>query len=103
MKAHIFLELVGKMMSAQERYFASRKTAGKKEQLELLIASKQIEKQVKAVIREGRLEADDEPSSADVWTEEEINNPLDLSGIERPNEAEQKTLFIEGETDETKN
>lgn len=87
MKAQEFLELVGRMMTAQEKYYASRKTASKKEQLELLVASKQIEKQVKAVIKEGALEPD-EPTQAEYLKLELDEHDLDLFSTLRPTDEQ---------------
>lgn len=82
MKAQDFLELVGRMLDAQERYYASRKSASKEEQIKLLIASKQLEKQARAVVKEGYLEPDvlDVTEGAYIRVEQE----LDLFGNSLP-------------------
>jgi len=83
MKAQAFLELVTTMMTAQADYFAARRRdAGVITTRDLLIKSKDLEKQVWAVIKDGKLEPD-EPTA------------LDTVVIERPTEPEQKTLFEE--------
>lgn len=86
MRAQAFLELVTTMMTAQADYFAARRRdAGVITTRDLLIKSKDLEKQVWAVIKEGRLDADVEPTA------------LDTVVIERPTEPEQKPLFTEEE------
>jgi hypothetical protein len=83
MKAQAFLELVTKTMTAQADYYAARRRdAGVITTRDLLIKSKDLEKQVWAVIKEGRLEPD-EPTA------------LDFVAVQRPNEPEQKPLFTE--------
>ena len=86
MRAQAFLELVTTMMTAQADYFAARRRdAGVITTRDLLIKSKDLEKQVWAVIKDGRLEPDIEPTA------------LDAVVIERPTEPEQKPLFTEEE------
>lgn len=51
MKAQAFLELVGAMLAAQQDYFKVRTQS-------TLIRAKELEKQVMAVVKEGRLEPD---------------------------------------------
>lgn len=53
MEAQKFLELVGRMLAAQETYFRSRLQVD-------LIKAKELEKQVKAVVKIGHLEPDAE-------------------------------------------
>jgi len=71
MNAQAFLELVGKMLTVQQDYFKSRKQSD-------LIKAKELEKQVLAVVKEGRLEPDE---------------PLDLSQDVRPTEETQENLM----------
>ena len=71
MNAQAFLELVGKMLTVQQDYFKSRKQSD-------LIKAKELEKQVLAVVKEGRLEPDE---------------PLDLSQDVRPTEETQDSLW----------
>jgi hypothetical protein len=59
MKAQVFLKLVGTMMTAQADYFKARREDAYNAQ-QLLIESKQIEKQVRDVVKEDRLEPDDD-------------------------------------------
>lgn len=60
MKAQAFLELVGRMMIAQQDYFAARrKGVIAVTTQDLLIKSKGLEKQVLAVVKEGKLEPDE--------------------------------------------
>jgi len=79
-KAQAFLNLVGKMMTAQQDYYKARKSA-KIGSHDLLINAKDLEKQVLAVVREGRLEPDE---------------TLDLPKEVRPTET-QTNLFQEDE------
>jgi len=51
MKAQAFLELVGEMRAAQSKYFKERTHSN-------LIAAKELEKRVDAVVKAGRLEPD---------------------------------------------
>lgn len=53
MKLHEFLKLVESMMDAQQNYYVSRKTLPKTAQIELLVKSKQLEKQVRQVLKDG--------------------------------------------------
>jgi hypothetical protein len=77
MKAQAFLELVDRTLTAQQDYFAARrKQAGVITTQELLIKSKELEKQCRAVIAEGRLEPD-EPA-AEVFTTDEYQEQLRL-------------------------
>lgn len=85
MRAQAFLELVKKAMTAQADYYAARrKSVGVLTTQNLLIKSKELEKMVWDVIKEGRLEPD-EPTA------------LDAVAVQRPNVAEQKSLFTDGE------
>jgi hypothetical protein len=52
MKAQVFLELVGVMLEVQQDYFKSRLQSD-------LIKAKELERRVRAVVKEGHLEADD--------------------------------------------
>jgi hypothetical protein len=85
MKALAFLKLVGEMLTSQQDYWSRRKHSD-------LIKAKQLEKQVMAVVKEGKLEPD-------VVTTAEIAEPtqLDFVADRRPNVPEQKPLFTEGE------
>lgn len=86
MKALAFLRLVGEMLTTQQDYWAKRKHSD-------LIKAKQLEKQVMAVVKEGKLDPD-------VITTVEIKEPtsdLDFVADQRPNVPEQKPLFTEGE------
>lgn len=57
MRAQAFLTLVGDMMTAQQDYYAARK--GKRlDTYSLLVRAKELEKQVLAIVQEGRLEPD---------------------------------------------
>ncbi len=78
MKAQAFLLLVGRMMRAQSNYYANRTQTN-------LIAAKELESQVRAVLKQNKLEPD-EPTPA-----------LDFVEDQRPNVPEQKPLFTEGE------
>ena len=81
MKAQVFLELVGRMLTAQQDYFAARKRGlGVITTQDLLVKSKGLEKQVLMVVKEGRLEADAPALST-----------LDLSGNERPTDEQGDT------------
>ncbi|RPI95389.1 MAG: hypothetical protein EHM40_03305 [Chloroflexi bacterium] len=82
MKARAFLELVGKTLTAQQDYFKARKAG--KVAYDLLNKSKELEKQVMAVVDEGRLEPDE---------------PLDFVADVRPTEV-QANLFQEFQENE---
>jgi hypothetical protein len=58
MKAQIFLNLVGELLTTQQDYFKAKRS-GSPAQYDLLIKSKGLEKRAMAVVREGRLEPDD--------------------------------------------
>lgn len=76
-------------MRAQADYFAARRRdAGVVTTRDLLIKSKDLEKQVWAVIKEGRLEPDVVITGVGMTS-------LDTVAVERPTEPEQKTLFEE--------
>jgi hypothetical protein len=68
MKAQAFLILVGKMVSTQQDYFTAKKK-GKIDAYNLLVKAKELEKQVMAVVKEGKLEPDE---------------PLDTLDVQRP-------------------
>lgn len=78
MKALAFLKLVGEMLTTQQNYFTWRRHGD-------LVKAKRLEKEVMAVVKEGKLEPD-------VPTPE-----LDFVAVQRPNVPEQKPLFTEGE------
>ena len=79
MKASIFLKLVGAMITAQQDYYKARKSK-EGNSYSLLLHAKELEKQVLAVVQEGKLEPD-EPV-------------LDFPGEVRPTDTpKQKTLF----------
>jgi hypothetical protein len=61
MKANEYLKLTERMMTAQADYYATAKKFGRQspEALIALIKSKDLEKQVRAVIKEGKLEPDE--------------------------------------------
>lgn len=52
MKANDFLKLVGRMLTAQQNYFTSRLQGD-------LVQAKALEREVSAVIKQGRLEPDE--------------------------------------------
>ena len=56
MKAQAFLELVGEMMTAQQDYYHLKRFGDKQAATIALIKSKDLEKRVRAVVTEGRLE-----------------------------------------------
>lgn len=108
MKAQAFLELVGKMMAAQQDYFAAKRNGDPKAK-ELLFRSKGIEKAVMNVVKEGRLEPDfmatlestDGPAAPGLF--DEICAPfekaaLDLLEEQHPTDDQGD---IQHETDET--
>jgi hypothetical protein len=103
MKAHDYLELTERMMTAQADYYAtSRKYGSKsKEAIAALIVSKELEKQVWVVIKSGKLESDAPSQSLrHLLTEEEykeyerlinqhqIELQLDLFNDKRPDGKE---------------
>lgn len=102
MKAQAFLTLVGQMMTAQQDYFKTRKQTA-------LIAAKNLEREVRDVIKEGKLEPDDLPPAAQRLSEDEykeymrlvnahqIELQLDLPGNQRPTDQQGD------QCDETKN
>lgn len=78
MKAQAFLNLVGKMVTTQQDYFTAKKK-GRIDAYNLLVQSKELEKQVMAVVKEGKLEPDE---------------PLDTLNVQRhPVAPEQANLF----------
>lgn len=87
MKAQDFLNLVGKMMAAQQGYFAAKRN-GDSNAKDLLFRSKGIEKAVMNVVKEGSLEPDfmatlesiAEPADTHIL----IDAELDLFGRLRP-------------------
>ena len=76
MKASAFLKLVGEMRAEQNSFFAKR---GKYpiEARDHLIQAKTLEKQVDAVVRDGRLEPD-EPTTVTTTEPTESQLQLDL-------------------------
>ena len=80
MKALAFLRLVGEMLTTQQDYWAKRKHSD-------LIKAKQLEKQVMAVVKEGKLDPD-------VVTTVEIKEPtqLDFVQVQRRNDDQPKPL-----------
>ncbi len=71
MKAQAFLILVGKMMMAQSNYYANRTQTN-------LIAAKELEKQVWAVLKQNRLEPDGPAATTIAGAEEERQLRLHL-------------------------
>lgn len=65
MKAKAFLELVGLMLAAQQDYFRIKRTGMKVDATDALIKSKNLEKRVAAVVKEGFLEPDEPIEEAD--------------------------------------
>jgi hypothetical protein len=82
MKAQAFLELVEKMMTMQADYYAASKKFGSKspEAIALIVKSKELEKQCRAVIKEGHLEPDEPtaPTFVTHYTTEEFQEKLRL-------------------------
>jgi hypothetical protein len=62
MKAQAFLKLVGTMMTAMADYYATSKKYGRQSPVAIaaLVKSKGLEKQVRDVVKEGRLEPDED-------------------------------------------
>jgi hypothetical protein len=99
MKAQDFLNLVGRMMAAQQDYFTAKRNGDPKAK-ELLFRSKGIEKAVMNVVKEGRLEPDAPPaaiaSPAQSAVEEHLKDlnfyheleRLDLFGNESPTDGQ---------------
>jgi hypothetical protein len=79
MKAQVFLELVGEMREAQNKYYGHRTYPN-------LIAAKELEKRVDAVVKAGRLEPD--VPAAEVFTAVEFQEQLDFLADQRPNDVE---------------
>jgi hypothetical protein len=85
MKVQAFLDLVGKMMVKQQDYFEARRN-GLIKAKDLLIDAKQLEKQVRAVVKEGHLEPDEPTATVVVYTTKEYQEQLDL--MEHPEAGE---------------
>lgn len=81
MKALAFLELVGKMLTAQQDYFKAKRT-GDPRAKELLIMAKELEKRCWAVIKDGRLEPDVTAGVTRIYTEQEYQEQMDLAEID---------------------
>jgi hypothetical protein len=80
MKAQAFLELVDKTLTAQQDFFAARrKGAGVITTQDLLIKSKDLEKQCRAVIKEGHLEPDEPTATVHVYTTEAFQQQMNLT------------------------
>lgn len=77
MKAQAFLELVGEMLRIQQDYFQSKRE-GLIRARDLLITAKRLEKQVMAVVKEGRLEPDVDVPATATMTEEEYKAQLSM-------------------------
>lgn len=93
MKARDFLILVGATLTAQQDYYALKRQGKKDLATAALIRAKGLEKRCWAIVNGGVLEPD-------VVTTVEIVEPtteLDFVASQRPNVAEQNTLFAEGE------
>jgi len=99
MKSQEFLKLVEKTLNAKQDYFAAkRKGLPKDEQIALLVRSKELEKQCRAVIAAGRLEPDEpviermnEEQQAEYYrllNEHQLELQLDLSGSQRGRKGE---------------
>ena len=61
MEAQTFLELVEVMLEVQQDYFQAKRT-GLLKAKDLLIQAKELERRVRAVVKEGRLEPDPLPA-----------------------------------------
>jgi hypothetical protein len=83
MKAQAFLELVGKMMTKQQDYFTAKRQ-GLIKAKDLLIESKELEKQVRAVVKEGKLEPDEPTAMVEVHTTEAFQRMFDFSAEPNP-------------------
>lgn len=92
MKAQAFLELVGRMISAQQDYFAARrKSIGVIATQDLLVKAKELEKQVIEVVKEGKLEPDESSNwlaELDAIIEKPAQLALDLSGNPLPTDEQ---------------
>jgi len=100
MKAQVFLELVGEMLRTQQDYFKAKRE-GLVKAKDLLIASKDLEKRVFAVVKEGRLEPD--VPAVEVFNEAEYQERLRFFE-ELKLLAKQRPDYVEGEpVDETTN
>jgi hypothetical protein len=90
MKAQAFLELVERVLTAQANYYAARKKgAGVITERDLLIKSKELEKQAWAVVKEGRLEPDEPTVTAKHLGDDAPVYVLDLFGNERPTDGKE--------------
>lgn len=85
MRAAAFLKLVGEMLTTQQDYFTWRRHGD-------LVRAKKLEKEVMAVVKEGKLEPDPQDT-----LHYEPTPAIDFVTVQRPNEPEQKPLFTEGE------
>lgn len=85
MKAQAFLELVGRMLTAQQDYYRARKLRNGSD-YSLLIKAKELENKVLAIVKEGRLDPDEPTATIHVHTTEEFQRQyeLDFPGMERP-------------------
>jgi hypothetical protein len=89
MKAQAYLDLTKLTFTAQQDYFKAKRE-GAYNAKQLLIESKKLEAQCRAVIKEGRLEPDDEPTATkedqkqmDFLIDESVTDlQLDLLGNE---------------------
>jgi len=96
MKAQEFLNLVDKTLTAQQDYFAGRrKNLGVITLQGLLIKSKDLEKQCRAVIADGRLEPDELQPTVHVYTTEHFQEQLGL--VEHIQDID---FYHKGEADE---
>jgi len=108
MKAQAFLELVDKTLKKQQDYYtAKRNGAPKQEQTDLLIASKELEKQCRAVIKEGKLEPDEPTATVIVHTTAEYQRQFGftepaaeyVTTVASAEEERQLRLHLEDERD----
>lgn len=87
MKSQAFLELVGEMLKTQQDYFEAKRK-GDANRTAILIKSKGLERQVAAVVKGGRLEADEPTASTTHTSDDAPIYVLDLSGDERPTDGQ---------------
>jgi hypothetical protein len=102
MKARDYLKLTELMMTAQADYYGTSKKFGSRSQeaIAALVKARGLEKQVWAVIKEGKLEPDEPTYTTVVHTtaefqeqmslinEAEINRQLDFTAYLRPTDGE---------------
>lgn len=91
MKASDFLNLVGEARKEATAYYATKKHYPL-EARDHLIRAKALEKQIDAVVKEGRLEPDDEPATAVVLSEAEYQQRMELSERRFPDEPDAADL-----------